>query len=66
MRDGFRMEFHSTHRPLEHYVDALHHAGFLVDLLREPVPDAAAIARFPRLAQQARVPWYLHLRARRT
>lgn len=64
-RDGFAMEFHSMHRPLAAYTDALHDAGFLVDLLREPVPDAAAIERFPRLGRQARVPWYLHVRALR-
>jgi SAM-dependent methyltransferase len=62
-RDGFAMEFHSIHRPLDAYTDALHDAGFVVELLREPVPDAEAIARFPRLVRQARVPWYLHLRA---
>ena len=62
-RDGFAMTFHSMHRPLAAYTDALHDAGFVVELLREPVPDAAAIARFPRLRRQARVPWYLHLRA---
>jgi SAM-dependent methyltransferase len=62
-RDGFAMEFHSIHRPLEAYIDALHRAGFVVELLREPVPDADAIARFPRLGRQARIPWYLHLRA---
>jgi SAM-dependent methyltransferase len=62
-RDGLRMEFHSMHRSLEAYTDALHHAGFLIEVLREPVPDAAAIARSPRLGRQDRVPWYLHLRA---
>jgi hypothetical protein len=65
-RDGLRMTFHSMHRSLETYVDALHDAGFVVDLVREPVPDAEAIARFPRLARQDRIPWYLHLRAIRT
>jgi SAM-dependent methyltransferase len=62
-RDGLGMEFHSMHRSLEAYVDALHDAGFFVDLLREPVPDAAARERYPRLARQQRIPWYLHLRA---
>jgi SAM-dependent methyltransferase len=62
-RDGLRMQFHSIHRPLEAYADALHDAGFLIELLREPVPDADAIARFPRLARQHRIPWYLHVRA---
>jgi SAM-dependent methyltransferase len=62
-RDGLRMQFHSIHRPLEAYADALHDAGFVIELLREPVPDADAIARFPRLRRQDRVPWCLHLRA---
>jgi hypothetical protein len=64
-RDGFTMEFHSMHRPLSAYTDALHDAGFMIELLREPVPDDAAIARFPRLGRQHRFPWYLHVRARR-
>jgi SAM-dependent methyltransferase len=64
-RDGFTMEFHSIHRPLSTYTDALHDAGFVIELLREPVPDAASIARFPRLGRQLRFPWYLHVRARR-
>jgi SAM-dependent methyltransferase len=62
-RDGLRMEFHSMHRALESYTDALHAAGFVIEILREPVPDAAAIARFPRLTRQGRIPWYLHVRA---
>jgi SAM-dependent methyltransferase len=65
-RDGLTMEFHSIHRPLAAYTDAVHRAGFVIDDLREPVPDAAAIARFPRLERQDRMPWYLHLRATRT
>jgi len=62
-RDGFSMEFHSMHRPVAAYTDALHTSGFVVELLREPVPDADAIAQIPRLGRQARVPWYLHIRA---
>ena len=65
-RDGFTMEFHSMHRPLAAYTEALHDAGFVIDVLREPVPDAAAIAEYPRLGRQDRIPWYLHLRATRT
>ena len=65
-RDGLTMEFHSIHRPLEAYTEALHDAGFAIDVLREPVPEAAAIAEFPRLARQDRIPSYLHLRATRT
>jgi SAM-dependent methyltransferase len=65
-RDGLTMEFHSMHRPLAAYTEALRDAGFVIDVLREPVPDARAIAQFPRLARQARVPWFLHLGALRT
>lgn len=65
-RDGLTMEFHSMHRPLAEYTDALHDAGFSIDLIREPVPDDAAIARFPRLGRQHRFPWYLHMRATRS
>lgn len=64
-RDGLTMEFHSMHRPLATYTDALHEGGFVIDLLREPVPDDSAIARFPRLGRQHRFPWYLHVRATR-
>jgi SAM-dependent methyltransferase len=65
-RDGLTMEFHSMHHPLAAYTDALHDAGFVLELVREPVPDAEAIADHPSLARQARVPWFLHLRAIRT
>jgi len=63
-RDGLTMTFHSEHRPLEAYVDALAGAGFVVELLREPVPDRAVLADVPRLRRQQRVPWYVHVRAR--
>jgi len=63
-RDGLTMTFHSEHRPLEAYVDALAGAGFVVERLREPVPDAAVLADVPRLRRQQRVPWYVHVRAR--
>jgi SAM-dependent methyltransferase len=62
-RDGIHMEFHSTHRPLGAYTHALGEAGFVIELLVEGVPDAEYIAEHPRLNRQARIPWYLHLRA---
>jgi SAM-dependent methyltransferase len=62
-RDGLAMEFHSTHRPLDAYTRALHDAGFAIELLRESVPDDAYIRDHPRLQRQARIPWYLHMRA---
>jgi hypothetical protein len=51
-RDGLTMEFHSMHHPLAAYTDALHDAGFVIDILREPVPDAAAVDEHPGLARQ--------------
>lgn len=57
-RDGLRMDFHSEHRPLEAYTAELEHAGLVIERLREiggPDPDD----------RWARVPLFLHLRARR-
>ncbi len=57
----------AVHGPLAAYTDAPHDAGFVIELLREPVPDAAAIAEYPLAGgRQDRIPWYLHLRATRT
>jgi SAM-dependent methyltransferase len=62
-RDGIAMEFHSVHRPLDAYTAALHDAGFVIEVLIESVPDEEYIRDHPRLQRQARIPWYLHLRA---
>lgn len=54
--DGLVMTFHSEHRPLHNYVDALADAGFLIERLREvgePDPDD----------KWHRIPLFLHLRA---
>jgi SAM-dependent methyltransferase len=64
-RDGLTMTFHSEHRSLQTYFDALERAGFVVEALREPVPNDAVLADNPRLQRQRRFPWYLHVRARR-
>jgi len=64
-RDGLAMVFHSMHRPLDAYTRALTDAGFVIDALVESVPDADYIRDQPRLQRQARIPWYLHLRATR-
>jgi SAM-dependent methyltransferase len=64
-RDGIGMVFHSMHRPLGAYSRALSDAGFAIEVLSEGVPDAASIEDYPRLDRQTRIPWYLHLRARR-
>jgi SAM-dependent methyltransferase len=57
-RNGLTMTFHSEHRPLHDYTDALADAGFVIERLREVnEPDEAH--RWHRL------PLFLHLRARR-
>jgi hypothetical protein len=50
---------------LEYYTLALEHAGFVVEALREPRPDAATLEAEPRLAAAAQRPFFLHLRCRR-
>jgi hypothetical protein len=43
-RDGLTMTFHTEHRPIQDYVDALADAGFLIERLREvgdPGPASA-------------------------
>jgi SAM-dependent methyltransferase len=56
-RDGFSMTFHSEHRPLQVYADALADAGFLIERLRDVGnPDAAD--------KWHRIPLFLHVRAR--
>ena len=49
-RDGYTMTFHSQHRPLQAYTDALADAGFLIERIREvgdPSP-ADKLAQDPR------------------
>jgi hypothetical protein len=62
-RDGLSMTFHSVQRPLEDYARALEAAGLLVEALREPVPPDDLLRDRPRMARQARIPNYLHVRA---
>ena len=55
-RGGFTMTFHSEHRPLRDYTDALADAGFLIERLREVTePDPAD--------KWHRIPLFLHMRA---
>lgn len=55
-RDGLSMTFHSNHRALQDYTEALAAAGFLIERLREPTdPDPAKPWR--------RIPLFLHIRA---
>jgi SAM-dependent methyltransferase len=55
-RGGLTMTFHSEHRPLRDYSDALAEAGFLIERIREvgdPDPED----------KWHRIPLFLHLRA---
>jgi SAM-dependent methyltransferase len=55
-RGGFTMTFHSEHRPLSAYIDALAEAGFVVERIQEVTePDPAH--------KWHGVPMFLHLRA---
>lgn len=62
-RDGVRMTFESWRHPLSAYALALERAGFLIEAIREPRPDAAAIAAAPDLAKWRTQPIFLHLSA---
>ncbi len=62
-RDGLRMTFNSQAHPLEDYAGALQEAGFVVEAMREPVPDDGLCEREPRYRRWRRVPMFLHLRA---
>jgi len=61
-RDGLTMRFQGWSPTLEDYFAALRAAGFLVDLLREPVLSSPP----PHLAPWRRYPMFLHLRATAT
>jgi SAM-dependent methyltransferase len=58
-RAGLTMTFTDRHRPLRAYADALERAGFLLQALREPVPDAEHIAREPDVERWTRRPVFL-------
>ena len=62
-RAGLTMTFTDRHRPLRAYADALERAGFLLQALREPVPDAEHIAREPDVERWTRRPVFLLCRA---
>jgi SAM-dependent methyltransferase len=55
-RDGLTMTFHSEHRPLGDYADALARGGFLIERIRE-VGDPNTDDKWHR------IPLFLHLRA---
>lgn len=64
-RDGLDMTFHSTHRPLESYSRALEAAGLHIDAIREHPMPPALTARSERSRRWARIPLFLHIRARK-
>lgn len=63
--DSGTFRFRISHRPIDHYSRALEQAGFVIEAIREPKPTEADIAAFPNLANWARVPDFLQLRARK-
>ena len=62
-RDGIRLTFHSEHRPLEAYVQALAAARLLTETIREVRAPAEAVERDPAAGRWQRIPLFLHLRA---
>lgn len=62
-RDGVRLTFHSEHRPLEAYSQALESAGLLVEAIREPRADDRLVAGKQVDRRWTRVPLFLHFRA---
>jgi SAM-dependent methyltransferase len=46
-RDGQTVTFHSEHRPLQAYTEALADAGFVIERLREPTDPARPWRRIP-------------------
>jgi ubiquinone/menaquinone biosynthesis C-methylase UbiE len=58
-RDGLSMTFRGWSYALEDYVLALERAGFLIETIREPVPEVGG----DHLRRWCRVPLFLHIRA---
>lgn len=63
IRDGTKMTFHETHRPLSEYLGGLEDAGFLVEKFREPVPNRDYVEDRPEVAHWRDKPAFLHVRA---
>ena len=65
-KGGRDFRVHVYHRPLSAIIDALADAGFLVERIPEPIPDAGAFAADPALYERmCRGPWFLFIRALR-
>jgi SAM-dependent methyltransferase len=55
-RRGLTMTFHSEHRPLSAYTEALYNAGFLIERMLEPTDNEPG-------NKWQRIPMFLHIRA---
>jgi hypothetical protein len=55
--------FHSEHRPIEAHARALEDARFLIEAIREPLPDDAVVAKHPEEERWRRIPNFLMVRA---
>lgn len=62
-RGGIQLTFHSEHRPLEAYIQALAAAGLLTETIREVRPPGHVLTRDPAARRWHRIPLFLHLRA---
>ena len=63
-RRGIEMTFHTEHRPIEQYARALEQAGFVIERLREPMPDDREAGADPQRSDGGGYPNFLMLRAR--
>jgi hypothetical protein len=62
-RQGFTVTFSSSTYPLEMYSKYLEQAGFVIDMLREPVPSEDAVEKDHADERWTRVPLFLFFRA---
>ncbi|HEX5190965.1 MAG TPA: class I SAM-dependent methyltransferase [Streptosporangiaceae bacterium] len=62
-RGGVVLTFHSEHRPVEAYVNALAAAGLLTEAIREVRASGLAVSSDPGERRWQRIPMFLHLRA---
>jgi SAM-dependent methyltransferase len=62
-RDGFSFTFHSYRRSLESYTGSLEDAGFLIEALREPVPEPSFVEGRAHHGRAWRIPHLLLIRA---
>jgi SAM-dependent methyltransferase len=62
-REGLRMHFAGWSYSLEHYFGALERAGFVIQAVREPAQDEAAVENNPSDERWRRIPNFLMWRA---